>query len=214
MGRGRKHLMLHIKQNLFVQKTSKTPFEIYYQRKPNVSYFRVFGCKCFVLNTKDNLGKFDAKSYEAIFAGYSNTSKAYRVFNRSALTIEKSMHVKFEESNVSCEECYKIDFLDENMEKISLKDSPMQEDKTKDDGHGEVQDVEVEQTQPLSKNWRYATSHPKDLIIGDVSKGVTTGSKLHDIYGNFAFISHIEPKNVLEAEGDSYWLLAMQEELN
>ena len=28
------------------------------------------------------------------------------------------------------------------------------------------------------------------------------------------FISHIEPTNILEAEDDSYWLLAMQEELN
>ena len=38
------------------------------------------------------------------------------------------------------------------MEKISLKDSPMQEDKPKDDEHGEVRDVEVEPTQPLSKD--------------------------------------------------------------
>ena len=30
----------------------------------------------------------------------------------------------------------------------------------------------------------------------------------------FAFISYIKPKNILEAEVDSYWLLAMQEELN
>ena len=50
----------------FCKNTSKTSFEIYYSRKPNVSYFKVFGCKCFVLNTKDNLGKFDAKSFEAI----------------------------------------------------------------------------------------------------------------------------------------------------
>jgi len=56
--------------------------------------------------------------------------------------------------------------------------------------------------------------HPKDCIISDVSKGVTTRSKLHDICDNFAFISHIEPKNFLEAESDLYWLLAMQEELN
>ena len=47
--------------------TSKTSFEIYHLREPNVSYFRVFGCKCFVLNTQDNLGKFDAKAFEAIF---------------------------------------------------------------------------------------------------------------------------------------------------
>ena len=69
-------------------------------------------------------------------------------------------------------------------------------------------------TQPLPKDWRYATSHPKELIIGDASKGVTTCSKLHDFCGHFAFISHIEPKNILETEGDSCWLLAMQEELN
>ena len=29
-----------------------------------------------------------------------------------------------------------------------------------------------------------------------------------------AIISHIEPKNILEVEGNSYWLFAMQEELN
>jgi len=54
-----------------------------------------FGCKCFVLNTKDNLGKFDVKSYEAIFVWYSNVNKAYRVFNKSTLTIEESIHVNF-----------------------------------------------------------------------------------------------------------------------
>ena len=97
-----------------------------------------------------------------------------------------------------------------------MKDSPAQEeeDKPKDDANGEVQYVEVEQTQPLSKNQGYVISHLKDLILGDVSNGVTTASKLQDICGQFTFISHIEPKNILEAEGDSYWLLVMQEEFN
>ena len=116
----------YISNRVFLCKnTSKTSFEIYFSRKPNVSYFKVFGCKCFVLNTKDNLGKFDAKSYEAIFVGYSNTSKAYRVFNKSSLTIEESIHVKFEESNVFVENVVEIDSLNEDMEKISLKDSPL-----------------------------------------------------------------------------------------
>jgi len=137
-----------------------------------VSYFRVFSCKCFVLNTKDNLGKFDVKSYEVIFVGYSNTNKAYRVFNRSTLTIEESMHVKFEESNTLMKNVVEIDSLGEDMEKISLKDSPLQEvEKPKDDEYDEVQEVKVEPTQPLLKDWRYATSHPKGLILGDVSKG-------------------------------------------
>ena len=98
------------------------------------------------------------------------------------------------------------------MEKISLKDSPIQEDKPKNDEHGEVQEVKVEPTQLLPKDWRCASNHPKDLIMGDISKRVTTRSKLHDLCGHFTFISHIEPKNILEAEADSYWLLIMQEE--
>jgi len=53
-----------------------------------------------------------------------------------------------------------------------MKDSLAQdeEEKPKDDTNREVQDVEVEPIQPLLKDWRYATSHPKDLIISDVSK--------------------------------------------
>ena len=38
----------------------KTPYELWKNKKPNISYFKVFGSKCFILNNKDNLGKFDA----------------------------------------------------------------------------------------------------------------------------------------------------------
>ena len=62
---------------------------------------------------KNNLGKFDVKSYEAIFVRYSNTSMAYRIFNWSTLTIEKSIHVKFEESNALMKNVVAIDFLGE-----------------------------------------------------------------------------------------------------
>ncbi|GJQ91131.1 retrovirus-related pol polyprotein from transposon TNT 1-94 [Tanacetum coccineum] len=42
----------------------KTPYELLKGRKPTLDYFRVFGSKCFILNTKDYLTKFDPKSYE------------------------------------------------------------------------------------------------------------------------------------------------------
>ena len=75
-----------------------TPYEIYKGRKPNVSYFKAFGCKCFILNNgKSNIGKFDPKADEGIFLGYSSSSKAYRVYNKRTLTIEESIHVAFNE---------------------------------------------------------------------------------------------------------------------
>ena len=83
---------------------NKTPCELWKDRKPNIGYFKVFGCKCFILSTKDHLGKFDPKSDVGIFFRYSNSSKAYRVYNKRALVVEESMHVIFDESNPSSAE--------------------------------------------------------------------------------------------------------------
>ena len=48
----------------------KTPYELSEGRKPNISYLRPFGCKCFIHNNdKDNLVKIDARSDEGIFQG-------------------------------------------------------------------------------------------------------------------------------------------------
>ena len=76
----------------------KTPYELWKNRKPNISYFKLFGSKFFILNTKDNLGKFDAKSNVEIFIGYSSSRKAYKVFKKKAMVVEESIHVVFDES--------------------------------------------------------------------------------------------------------------------
>ena len=49
------------------------------------------------------------------------------------MTIEESIHVKFEESNAFVKNIVEIDSLDEDMERITLKDSPIKEEKLKVD---------------------------------------------------------------------------------
>jgi hypothetical protein len=56
--------------------------------------------------------------------------------------------------------------------------------------------------------------HPVDQILGDISKGVTTRSRLANFYEHYSFVSSIEPFRVEEALQDPDWMLAMQEELN
>ena len=73
--------------------TKTTPYEIWKGKTPTVSYFHIFGSKCYVLNDKDQRGKFDAKSDEAIFLGYSPNSKAYRVLNKRTNRIMESANV-------------------------------------------------------------------------------------------------------------------------
>ena len=99
----------------------KKPYELFKGRKPNIAYFHIFRCKCFVLkNDKDNLGKFDEKSDEGIFIGYSLSSKSYRVYNKRTLKIEESMHVSFDESNPSKEDI--IVCNDDNIIKFPKED--------------------------------------------------------------------------------------------
>ena len=79
---------------------NKTPYELLKGRKPNIMHLRTFGCRCFVHNNgKNALGKFDPRSDETIFLGYSSHSKAYKVFNKRTLCVEESVHVFFDESN-------------------------------------------------------------------------------------------------------------------
>ena len=48
-------------------------------------------------NGKDDLGKFDPRSDEGVFVGYSSSSKAYKIFNKRTQCIEESIHVVFDE---------------------------------------------------------------------------------------------------------------------
>lgn len=57
---------------------------------------------------KDNLGKFDAKSDEAVFIGYSFHNRAYKVFNKRTMCVE-STHVLFDETDPSSEFVQKDD---------------------------------------------------------------------------------------------------------
>ncbi|GJZ27605.1 retrovirus-related pol polyprotein from transposon TNT 1-94 [Tanacetum coccineum] len=76
----------------------KTHYELLRGRKPTLEYFRVFGSKCFILNTKDYLTKFDPKSYKGVFLGYSQNSKAYIILNKNTRKIKKSLNVTFDET--------------------------------------------------------------------------------------------------------------------
>ena len=88
--------------HLYLRKIlNKTAYEIITGKKPNIKYFRVFGCKCFILKKGVRLSKFDSKTNEGIFVGYASNSHAYRVYNKSFELVEESSNVEFDEHNGS-----------------------------------------------------------------------------------------------------------------
>ena len=84
--------------------TKKTPYELWKGRKPNVKYFKIFGSTCFILKDRENVGKFDSRSDEGIFLGYSSTSKAYRIYNKRTMKVMETVNVVSDESSESSSE--------------------------------------------------------------------------------------------------------------
>jgi hypothetical protein len=74
-----------------------TPYECFYEKKPDVSHFRVFGCKAYMHVPKENRRKWDSKTKKCIFVGYSITSKGYRLYEPISRKICISRDVLFDE---------------------------------------------------------------------------------------------------------------------
>ena len=74
-----------------------TPFELWYGRTSNLSYLKIFGCKAHVFIPKEQRRKLDSHSFEAIFLGYSEETKAYRLINTHTHKLIISRDVIFDE---------------------------------------------------------------------------------------------------------------------
>nr|GEY71274.1 retrovirus-related Pol polyprotein from transposon TNT 1-94 [Tanacetum cinerariifolium] len=89
----------YVQNRVLVNKPqNKTPYELFNGRSPAIGFLKPFGCHVMILNTLDNLGKFEAKGDEGYFLGYSMSSKAFRVFNKRTKRVEENLHVDFLEN--------------------------------------------------------------------------------------------------------------------
>ncbi|GKA92696.1 retrovirus-related pol polyprotein from transposon TNT 1-94 [Tanacetum coccineum] len=147
-------------RSIIVKRHDKTPYEIFRERIPDISYFHVFGCPVFIHNHKDHLGKFDAKADDGYFLGYSFVSKAFRVFNTRRQQVEETYHVTFDESMEA------IRFTNTSKDEIGINDSsryPPDEFIHEDDPSRQYQansDISYMPDIPLTED----TEGPCDLI--------------------------------------------------
>ncbi|GJR14652.1 retrovirus-related pol polyprotein from transposon TNT 1-94 [Tanacetum coccineum] len=169
----------------------KTPYEILRGRKPTLDYFRVFGSKCFILNTKDYLTKFDPKSYEGVFLGYSQNSKAYIILNKHTRKIEESLNVTFDETPPPSKSSPLVD--DDLDEEEAIREI----EKKNLENNVEDETLEIDEV----VNIKESRNHPLENVIGNLNQR-TLRSQAQNQSNFYCFISTIEPKNINEALGD------------
>jgi hypothetical protein len=111
----------------------KTPYELLNGKKPDVSFFRVFGCKCYIYKKLHHLGKFQRHCDIGFLLGCSSKSKAYRVFNHSTSVVEETYDVEFDETNGSEGALENLDDVGDESLREAMKNMPIGAIKPKED---------------------------------------------------------------------------------
>ena len=208
----------------------KTPYELWKGKKPNISYFHIFGSECFILNTNDKLSKFDPKS-NPVFLGYSSVPKAYRVYNKRTQVVEETIHITFKEMKKDMDQ--NIHDIEEDIENLSLNNDFRNQQSLQIATRENIEDMatnfgpsypqhisddilEDSEGSPTKKRCigvRDLRVVPQNQIIGEPSQGIRTKSSFR-VESYIALISKIQSKCIDEDLQDQSWIEAIQEELN
>jgi hypothetical protein len=205
-------------------------------RKPNISCFRAFDCKFYILRKGSRLSIFKNICDEGFLLGYSSNSKAYRVFNKTHGIIEESYDVEFDKTNGSQDENDNLDDVggiqlrnaietmatgeikpkeeDDDSVVVIPSSSTLNEETHQSQQNDEVEDNHVQNissqsvpSQASTSNSQFASrihhsivkDYPVNQIVGDISKGVQTRSRIASFCEHFSFVSCIEPNHVYES---------------
>ena len=228
----------HIINRVYLHKFfKKTAYELLTDKKPNVSYFKVFGAKCWIRDPHHN-SKFAPKAHEGFMLGYGKDSHTYRVFNNVLHKVVETVDVRFDETNGSQRE-HLPSVIDEPAPEETIKFKATEdvipteesaeefipereerranapEENAEENGAEENAD-QIPRRQPTHP--RVAKEVQVEKIIDDIeAPGPLTRSKashLSNFCGHYAFVSITEPTKVDEAFLEPEWIQAMQEELH
>nr|GEV91952.1 hypothetical protein [Tanacetum cinerariifolium] len=215
----------------------KTPYELINKRKPNIKFFHVFGCRCYLFSDYDNVGKLKAKGDIEVFVGYSKDSVAFRVYNKGTHKIHKNVNVNFDEISEMASKQFSLEpdlfhnFYDEYFDASKLKKSLTTNVETSNN-EGEVfhkvsesfqgnssssslnDDVQESPEKPYPHEQKRTKDHPYHKTIGDPKSSVHTRGQLSNSCLFACLLSSIEPANVAEALKNVDWVIAMQDELD
>ncbi|GJW44021.1 putative ribonuclease H-like domain-containing protein [Tanacetum coccineum] len=177
---------------LVVKPHNKTPYELFRGLKPALNFMRPFGCHVTILNTLDHLGKFDGKSDEGFFVGYSLSSKAFRVYNTRTRRVEENLHIGFLENKPMIEGngpkwLFDIDSLTQSMNYVPVVAGTITNESAGTQGElnagTSTQKEEISQdciVMPIWKDASYFDSPSKDVGNGEPKSAADDQKQVED----------------------------------
>nr|GEU33414.1 hypothetical protein [Tanacetum cinerariifolium] len=80
-------------RSIIHKRFDKTPYKLMNKRTPNIKFFRVFKCRCYILNDYEDVGKLKEKGDIGLFVGYSKQSAAFRIYNKQTHVDHAGCHL-------------------------------------------------------------------------------------------------------------------------
>lgn len=86
------NIACHIQNKIVHKHVEKTLYEFLIGKKPNINYFKVWGCIAYVLVATKKRPKLGSKAIKLIFLDQSMHNKAYRFLNPGTNSIFETVH--------------------------------------------------------------------------------------------------------------------------
>ncbi|RVX01764.1 hypothetical protein CK203_024444 [Vitis vinifera] len=101
LGKGTIEVVFTSGKRIPMKKNEISPYQLWKGRKPNIGYFKVWGCLAYCKKTDPNKTKLGPRAIKCAFVGYASNSKAYRLLDLESNVIIESKEVEFFENLLS-----------------------------------------------------------------------------------------------------------------
>jgi hypothetical protein len=205
-----------------------SPFEKLWNMKPTVSYFRVFGCVCYVFVPNHLRSKFDKKAIRCIFVGYDSQRKGWKCCDPTSGRCYTSRDVVFDEASSWWSSEKEVlsdsrefgDKLQQKMGEHTVQLQPSLDESGDPNGDDVEQRVAQNPWQTgvyQQPNEEGGPTETEELTPQSQLRRSTRTRRPNPKYANAAIVEKatiIEPETFEEASQSSEWMKAMEEEIH
>nr|GEX59096.1 retrovirus-related Pol polyprotein from transposon TNT 1-94 [Tanacetum cinerariifolium] len=205
--------------SIIYKRFDNTPYELMNKRKPSIKFFCVFGCRCYLLNDYEGVGKLKANRDIRVFVGYSKESVAFRIYNIRTRKIYESVNGNFDEISEMASKQFSLEPALSNSNEREKSSNPLVlkvSEASKKDLEDLFQDF-YDEYFDSSKIMKSSTTNIETSINEEVFHEVSAsfqGESSSSSLNNDVQKNSIEPANMAEALKNANWVSAMQEELD
>jgi hypothetical protein len=199
----------HVHNRVLSKKIQSSPYELWNGRKPNLNYFKMWGCIAYFRVPDPKRTKLGPRAIKSVFVGYAVNSKAYRLLNLSSNTIVELRDVEFIENK----------FINDSQIPLEPKQTQETDSLVNDSLSGNKRIKPSSPSEQMrSQRVRKEKDFGLDFISYQVNVYLVEGNR-EKVLNKFSFVGNIEKdpntyNEVMASRDAAFWREAVNDEMD